>query len=103
MPALTISLQKFVDQTTRWMTQEQKQLTIALAFIEDVNEDTVRHLLPDSNPMEVVEWFKRESSIRSPEARKWILPILQLRIQASIKNDSPSPYRNFRQKAEKAH
>lgn len=99
-----LSLQKFVDRTTRWMTQEQKGWALALAFLDDVNRDTVGHMLPDSNPMEVVEWFKREASIRSPEAGKWkMLPILRSRIQVSIQNDSPSQYRIYKDKAAKAH
>jgi hypothetical protein len=99
-----LSLQKFIDRTTRWMTQEQKGWTLALAFLDDVNSDTVGYMLPDSDPLEVVEWFKREASIRSPEAGKWrILPILRSRIQASIQNDSPSQYRIYREKAAKAH
>ena len=98
-----LSLQKFVDRTTRWMTDEQKQWALALAFLEDVNEDTVRYMLPKSNPIEVVEWFKQESSIRSPEAGKWrMLPIIKTRIQASIKNDSPSQYKDYIKKAENA-
>ncbi|MGH7960404.1 MAG: ATP-binding protein [Candidatus Binatia bacterium] len=99
-----LSLQRFVDRTTRWMTQEQKVRALALAFLDNVNSDTVAHMLPDSNPMEVVEWFKQEASIRSPEAGKWrMLPLLRSRIQASLQNDSPSQYRMYKEKAAKAH
>ncbi|MBW2307813.1 MAG: AAA family ATPase [Deltaproteobacteria bacterium] len=95
-----LSLQKFVDRTTRWMTQEQKAWALSLAFLEDVNEDTVRHMLPDNNPMEVVEWFKQEASIRSPEAGKWrMLPIIRSRFQASVQNDSPNQYRIYKEKS----
>lgn len=99
-----LSLQKFVDRTTRWMTQEQKAWALALAFLDDVNADTVRCMLPDSEPMEVVEWFKQDASIRSPETGKWrMLPIIRSRFQASIQNDSPSQYQTYKEMAAKAH
>lgn len=99
-----LSLQKFVDRTTRWMSQEQKAWVLALVFLDDVNADTVRCMLPDSEPMEVVEWFKQEASIRSPEAGKWrMLPIIRSRFQASVQNDSPSQYRTYKEMAAKAH
>jgi hypothetical protein len=99
-----LSLQKFVDRATRWMTQEQKGWALALAFLDDVNADAVRCTLPDSEPMEVVEWFKKEASIRSPETGKWrMLPISRSRIQASVQNDSPSQYQTYKEMAAKAH
>jgi hypothetical protein len=99
-----LSLQKFVDRTTRWMSQEQKTWALALAFLDDVNTDTVRCMLPDSGPMEVMEWFKQEASIRSPETGKWrMLPIIRSRLQASIQNDSPSQYQTYKEMAAKAH
>jgi len=61
-------------------------------------------MLPDNDPKEVVEWFKQEASIRSPEAGKWrMLPIIRSRIQTSIQNDSPSQYRIYKEKAAKVH
>jgi hypothetical protein len=99
-----LSLQKFVDKTTRWMNPEQKAWALVLAFLDDVNADTVRCILPDSKPMNVVEWFKKEASIRSPEAEKWrMLPIIRSRFQASIQNDSPSQYQTYKEMAAKAH
>lgn len=98
-----VSLQKFVDRTTRWMTQEQRAWAVALAFLEEVNSDTVKCMLPESEPKEVVEWFKREASIRSPDTVRWkMLPIISSRIQASVENDSPSQYRIYKEKAAKA-
>jgi hypothetical protein len=74
-----------------------------LAFLEDVNADTVRRMLPDSEPMEVVEWFKQEASLRSPETEKWrMLPLIRSRLQASIQNDSPSQYQTYKEMAAKA-
>lgn len=99
-----LSLQIFVDRTTRWMSREQKTWALALAFLEDVNADTVRCMLPDSEPMEVVEWFKQEASLRSPETEKWrMLPLISSRLQASIQNDSPSQYQTYKEMAANAH
>jgi hypothetical protein len=99
-----LSLQKFVDRTTRWMSREQKTWALALAFLEDVNADTVRRMLPDSEPMEVVEWFKQEASLRSPETEKWsMLPLIRSRLQVSIQNDSPSQYQTYKEMAANAH
>ncbi len=98
-----LGLQTFVDRTTRWMSLEQRQWTIALAFLDEVNTDTVSCLLPDCNPVEVVEWFKQEPSIRSPEGNRWrMLPLIKSRIQASVKNDSPSRFSDYQERAEAA-
>ncbi|MGD9851058.1 MAG: ATP-binding protein [Nitrospirales bacterium] len=97
-----LSLQKFVDRTTRWMTQEQRSWALALSFVEEVNTDTVRCILPDSEPTEVLEWFKKESSIRSPDAGKWtMLPLIRSRLRASVKNDSPGQCRVLEERATK--
>jgi hypothetical protein len=98
-----LSLQQFIDRTTRWMTQEQRSWAVALSFLEEVNTDTVKCILPESDPAEVVQWFKQESSIRSPDAKKWkMLPLIRSRIQASVKNDSPRLYYEYQNLAAKA-
>lgn len=98
--ASALSLQKFIDRTTRWMTQEQKAWAMALAFLDDVNVDTVQCIVPDANPAEIVEWFKQEASIRSPDSAKWkMLPIIRSRLQAAIQNDSPSQYKAYKEAA----
>jgi len=98
-----LTLQKFVDRTTRWMTQEQKSWVLALAFLDEINEHSVRCMLPDTDPANVVEWFKREASIRSPDTAKWtMLPIIRSRVQASVQNDSPNHYRIYQERAAKA-
>lgn len=64
---------------------------------------TVKCMLPEPDPAEVVQWFKQESSIRSPDAQKWkMLPLIRSRIQASVRNDSPGLYSVYQERAVRA-
>jgi len=95
--------QSYLDRTMHCMSQTQKEWAIALAFLEIVNEDTVKCMLPDADPKEILDWFKKESSIRYPSADKWsILPIIKSRCQASVQNDSPSRFKCYKERATKA-
>ena len=98
-----LSLKSFFDRTTRWMTPRQRKWLVPLCFLEHVNEETIRVILPDDDPTAVLEWFKAEPSVRSPSASRWeILPIIRSKITAYVKLDSPRRYRELSELAERA-
>jgi hypothetical protein len=92
-----MGLMGFVERTTRWMTDQERAWLVALCFLDEVNEDTIPLVLPDESSSDVLAWFKRESSIRSPIGSAWqVLPIVRSRVQAYVKLDSPRRYERFR-------
>jgi len=71
-------LRKFYDRTTRWMTPEQEEWLMQLVYLDQINEDTIRVMLPGASPDIVQSWFEREASIRDPTAKYWrVRPILR--------------------------
>lgn len=86
-----LTIEKFIARTTRWMTKEQREWLIHLAFLDAVNEDTIAAILPAEDAKAVLEWFKHEPSIRSPSGTAgWqVLPIVRSRVQAYVQLDSP--------------
>jgi hypothetical protein len=94
-----LALQHFFDRTTRWMTPDERRWVRALSFLDVVNEQTIKVMMPDEPAAQILAWFKAEASIRSPTSTKWtVLPILRSRIQQAVRNDSPDLER-YRQQA----
>ncbi len=92
-----MGLMRFVERTTRWMTDGERAWLIPLCFLDVVNEDTIPRVLPNESSTDVLAWFKRESSIRSPTGNEWqVLPIVRSRVQAYVKLDSPDRYGKLR-------
>ena len=53
-------------------------------------------MLPGDDAGLVLDWFKKEASVRSPTATRWeVLPIIRSRICAYCKLDSPKRYGEF--------
>ncbi len=95
-----LGLKSFYERTTRWMTPAQKEWLVPLAFLDEVNEETIARMLPGQDPAAVLAWFKDEASVRSPSAKRWeVLPILRSRICAYCKMDSPRRYRELEERA----
>ncbi|MDB4963972.1 MAG: hypothetical protein JWP01_3971 [Myxococcales bacterium] len=98
-----LSLRNFVDRTTRWMTVEQREWMQALCFLDVVNEDSIAAMLPNVAAEVVLNWFERESSIRSPHTKKYaVLPIIRSRVMAYVENRSPKKYERFSEAAMRA-
>jgi hypothetical protein len=85
-----LGIATFFDRTTRWMTEEQKQWALRLAFLDDISLETIPRVIDDAPPEEVLAWFKREGSLRSRSAVTWsMLPIIRSRLRTYLRNDSP--------------
>lgn len=96
-----LTIEKFIARTTRWMTNEQRDWLVHLSFLDAVNEDSIAVMLPGEDAKGVLDWFKREPSIRSPSGvAGWqVLPIVRSRVLAHVKLDSPRRYEELAQRA----
>jgi hypothetical protein len=97
-----LSLRNFIYRTTRWMTAEQQQWMQAVCFLDVVNEDSIAEVLPDVSASTVLDWFERESSIRSPHTKRYaVLQIIRSRVMAYVQNRSPKKYERLQEAASK--
>ena len=98
-----LGLKAFYARTTRWMTPAQRIWLAHLCFLDDIFEETIALMLPHENSTAVLNWFKTESSVRSPTATRWeVLPIIRSRICSYFKLDSPKRFRELQERALRA-
>jgi len=98
-----LGLKNFFDRTTRWMTPVQRKWLLSICFLDEINEESIASMLPSEDSGVVLDWFKKEASVRSPTATNWeVLPIIRSRVCAYCKLDSPKRYREFRERGEAA-
>lgn len=88
---------KFFDRTTRWMSEREIGWFVALAYLDVVNEDTIRGVLGDAaDPAVVQSWFEHEASIRDPAARDFtIRPLIREKALRYLAARSPSRHREM--------
>ncbi|MDZ4251256.1 MAG: hypothetical protein U1A72_01615 [Sulfuritalea sp.] len=65
--------QQFWDRTTRWMTSDERDWVIPLAYLDRVDTSTIAKMLPDADPRDVMGWFKNEASLREPDATQFVM------------------------------
>jgi hypothetical protein len=63
--------QRFFERTTHWMTENEKDWLLKLSYLDVVNTGTVAVMLPQVDPNIVVEWFRKEASVRDTQARRY--------------------------------
>ena len=91
-----LSINHFVDRTTKWMAVKQRHWALALAYLKEINVDTIQRVLPNETATEVLEWFKGESSLRSPFSNTWqILPVIRQKMMESVSIDAPSRHKKL--------
>ena len=57
--------QNFFLRTTQWMTREETEWLLPLCYLDEVNEDSIRAMLPPHvNAAAVMDWFAQEASVR---------------------------------------
>jgi hypothetical protein len=93
-----LALQLFFDRTTRWMKDpDLRTWTRRLAFLDEVTTETISRVLPFADPGKVLEWFKREASLRDPSSSRWaMLPVIRSKIRECVRNDSPGELEQLR-------
>ena len=85
------------------MTQEQKAWALALAFLEDVNADTVGYA-PRQQPHGGCGVVQAGSLDPIPGNREMEnASYHQVTDSGAVQNDSPSQYRTYKEMAAKAH
>lgn len=63
-----IFYKRFYERTTRWMSSDQKKWLLPVCYLDNVNEDTLRLLLPDVEPARIMDWFENDASVRDVKA-----------------------------------
>lgn len=79
-----LSLKKFYDRTTKWMTKEQINWFNEIVFLSEVNLNTLMKLFPqiDEKTRKVImSWFVNEASVRDPKSEKFCVnPLIKDRV-----------------------
>lgn len=88
-----VSLKKFFDRQTNWMTKIQKKWLGHLSFLDVINIETIPKVLPEEDPNQVFEWFESEGSIRDTNSPKWVIrPFVRSRVKDYFKSKKPSEF-----------
>lgn len=88
-----LSRELFVERTTQWMSSQQKQWAIRLAFLDEISIENIPRVLKDDDAASVLAWFKRESSLRAPTTDRWSMrPMIRRKLREYVRNDSPAKY-----------
>ena len=65
--------QRFYDRTTRWMSDVEKEWVIPLCYLGRVDLQTIPLVLPNIDASIVMDWFKREASLRDPDESYYVI------------------------------
>lgn len=99
--ASALFLKRFFDRTTRWMSGEEREWFILTCYLDEVNEDTLRLVLPDGDTGPVQDWFEGESSIRDPTAPTFrVRPLIREKVLGYIAVRSPERHRELCRRAQ---
>jgi hypothetical protein len=84
----------FYDRTTKWMNKIQKCWFENICYLDVVNEDTIRALLPDEDAEEVYAWFENEPSIRDTSSDHYaVKAFIKKKIMRYIETKSPTTHK----------
>ena len=98
--ASALFLKRFFDRTTRWMSREEREWFILTCYLDEVNEDTLRLVLPEEEVGAVQDWFEGEASIRDPSAPTFqVRPLIREKVLGYIAVRSPERDRELRSRA----
>lgn len=99
-----LSLKKFYDRTTRWMTEEQKNWLEYCLFIDDVNKETLSKITSDTGlATKILEWFMSEGSIRATDTKSFtIRSYLRKRLLEYLEITDPERFRTLSRIREEA-
>lgn len=97
-----VALKKFYDRQTYWMNHLQKKWLDRLAFLDEVNLETIPKVLPNEDAEVVFDWFEREGSIRDTKSSKWtVRPYVRTRVVEYFKSKRPTEYQRLMEAAAK--
>lgn len=99
--ASALFLKRFFDRTTRWMSREEREWFIGTCYLDEVNEDTLRLVLPEEDIGAIQDWFEGEASIRDPSARTFrVRPLIREKVLSYIEVRSPKRHSELRSRAQ---
>ncbi|CAN5736859.1 hypothetical protein BH11MYX2_BH11MYX2_38720 [soil metagenome] len=88
-----LSRELFFERTTQWMSAQQKQWAVRIAFLDEISLETIPRVIPNVDPEAVLAWFKREASLRAPVADRWSMrPMIRSKLKEYVRNDSPAKH-----------
>lgn len=98
------ALDVFHARIKRWMTKGEDEWMQSLAFLDDINEDSIRYLLSDgSDPAEVLRWFKSEASIVGErDGVRQLRPYVRSRLLELAETDKPKWAAKMKKRAKEA-
>jgi len=85
-------LKRFYDRTTRWMKDHEKTWLNYCVFLERVNKETLKHVLPNPSDTEAaLKWFMDEGSVRSQSSDVYrVSSFIGSRIREFLKITDPA-------------
>lgn len=89
------SLRAFLDRTTRWMNEKQRNWFITLCYLKKINIDILTELFPEENAEIIQEWFEKEASIRSPGPIWQVRPLISNKVRKYQQLRSPKQHREI--------
>lgn len=96
-----LSLKKFYDRQTHWMSPTQRRWLEHLCFLDQINMETIPRVLPDGDAKEVHEWFRQEGSIRDVNSSVWLVrPFVRTRVLKYFQSIDPAEFRKLEEAAQ---
>lgn len=87
-----VTLKKFYERTTRWMTEQQKLWLEYCIFLDHINIDSLTKMTESSSEAaEILKWFENEASIRSTTSTSYtVRSFLRKKLIEYLKARNPS-------------
>ncbi|CAN5870360.1 hypothetical protein BH11MYX2_BH11MYX2_19530 [soil metagenome] len=79
-----LSRELFFERTTQWMSAQQKQWAVRIAFLDEISLEIIPRVIPNVDPEAVLAWFKREASLRAPVADRWSMRPMISKIKCTM-------------------
>jgi hypothetical protein len=98
-----VSLTRFHDRVTRWMTDREREWLLRICFLDRVDEDALRALFPGENVARIQDWFEREPSVRDPSAPYFrVRPMVREKLLRYLEVRAPGRHRELTDLAARA-
>jgi hypothetical protein len=98
-----VSLTRFHDRVTRWMTDREREWLLRICFLDRVDEDALRALFPGENVARIQDWFEREPSVRDPSAPYFrVRPMVREKLLRYLEVRAPGRHRELTELAARA-
>lgn len=96
-----LSLKRFYDRTTRWMSAQQREWLKYCVVLESVNLDTLTAVAGSrTEAARIFEWFQSESSVRAADTMTWtVRKYIRTRLWKYLELEDPSGFAALRQMA----